>query len=274
MTVRRRDITIFGVLNVTEDSFSDGGHYLAADDAVRKGLELVAQGADVVDVGAASSHPEAAEVFAEEEIARLAPVVAALVAEGVAVSIDSWRPEVQRWALDRGVAWLNDIRGFPHPSLLGELAASKVGLVAMHSVTGGGRAVRDDVDASTVLARIDGWFAEKRAAIFAAGIAAERVVFDPGMGLFLGSDPEASLAVLRSYGRWCGPLAGRVMVAVSRKSVIGRLTGKPVAERTAGSLAAEVFAIEQGARFVRTHEPGALADFLAVREKLESDESP
>lgn len=268
MLAGRKDVTVFGVLNVTEDSFSDGGRFLDPDQAVAQGLELRAEGADVIDIGAASSHPEALAVSAEEEVSRLTPVVRALLTEGVPVSVDSWQPEVQRWAMGQGVAWLNDIRGFPDAAILREAAASSVGLVAMHSVTGGTRAVREKLSVAQVLESIDRWFEDRAKTFEAAGIDPGRVVLDPGMGLFLGGDEQASLAVLASYRRWADRFDSRLMVAVSRKSIIGWITGKPVEGRQAGSLAAELFAIDQGARCVRTHEPGALHDALLVREAL------
>ncbi|MFT4569716.1 MAG: dihydropteroate synthase [Hyphomicrobiaceae bacterium] len=268
MTISRSDITIFGVLNVTEDSFSDGGRFLDPTKAIQEGLRLVAEGADVVDVGAASSHPEAVAVSAAEEIARLAPVVKELSASAVALSIDSWRTEVQRWALAQPVAWLNDIRGFVDPSFYAELADSDCGLIAMHSLAGGTRAVRETFSPTTVLARIDAWFAERLNTLEQAGVTRDRIVLDPGMGLFLGSNEQASIAVLRNYRHWCELFDTQLMVAVSRKSIIGRLTGKPVGGRLAGGLAAELFAIDTGARAVRTHEPGALADALTVRDAL------
>lgn len=261
-------VTIFGIVNVTRDSFSDGGRYLDSDAAVRHGLELVADGADVLDVGAASSHPEAEAVPAAEEIRRLTPVIDAFCEQGVAISVDSWQPEVQRFALARGVAWLNDIRGFPDPSVYPALAAGHAGLVVMHSVSGGGRATREPTDAETVYQGLLAFFETRIAELEAAGVARERLVLDPGMGLFLGAEPEPSVLVLRRLGQLRERFGLPLLVSVSRKSLVGRLAGRDVDRRDAASLAAELFAVEQGAALIRTHEPRLLRDALKVLEAL------
>lgn len=262
-------VTILGIVNVTRDSFSDGGRWLEPSAAIEHALALVEDGAHVIDLGAASSHPEAEAVGEDEEIRRLEPVLAALVARGVAVSVDTWQTGVQRWALAAGARWLNDIRGFADASFHPELAASDAGLVVMHSVSGGTRATRDATDADDVMRGLVAFFDARVAALEAAGIHRSRLVLDPGMGLFLGADPAPSVHVLRCLGdlraRWGLPL----LVSVSRKSFVGRLAGgAPVGRRDAASLAAELFAVERGATFVRTHEPRLLRDALAVLGEL------
>jgi len=266
-------VTIFGIVNVTRDSFSDGGRFLDPEDAISHALALVDDGADVIDLGAASSHPEAEAVTAEEEIRRLAPVIAELVGRGITVSVDSWQPDVQRFALAAGAAWLNDIRGFAEPSLHRELAASSAGLVAMHSVSGGSRATRETTDAEAVYRGVLSFFDARIAALETAGVARERLVLDPGMGLFLGADPEPSVLVLRRLGELRARYALPILISVSRKSLVGRLAGRTVAKRDAASLAAEIFAVEQGATFVRTHEPRLLRDALTVLDVLRNKTS-
>ncbi len=259
---------ILGIVNITADSFSDGGRYLAADRALARARELIAAGAAAVDLGPASSHPDARPVSPAEERRRLEPVIAALGAEGLPVSVDSWRPETQRWALGQPVAWLNDIRGFPDPSIYPDLARSSAGLIAMFSVQGAGRADRRRSDPDHLVGRIEDFFDRRIAALEAAGVARERIVIDPGMGFFLGSAPEASLAVLRALprlrARWGLPL----LISVSRKSFLRAITGSSLGAIGPATLACELAAARLGADWIRTHDVAALRDGLAVQAAL------
>ncbi|MFN2377618.1 MAG: dihydropteroate synthase, partial [Candidatus Binatia bacterium] len=241
--------------------------------AIDHALKLADEGADVIDLGAASSHPEAEAVSAAEEIRRLEPVLAALVARGVAVSVDSWQGEVQRFALAAGARWLNDIRGFGDPSLYPLLASASAGLVVMHSVGGGPRATREVTDSESVYQGLVAFFDARVAELEAAGISRSRIVLDPGMGLFLGADPAPSVLVLRRLPELRSRYGLPVFISVSRKSLVGRLAGRSVGARDAASLAAELYAVEQGAACIRTHEPRLLRDALAVLEQLRGDPS-
>lgn len=263
-------VTIFGILNVTRDSFSDGGRYLEADAAVAHALEMSKDGADVIDVGAASSHPEAEDVGADEEIRRLGPVLAELDARGISTSVDSWQPAVQEFAAEAGAAWINDIRGFGDPAAYAALAASHARLVVMHSVGGGARATREETDAESVWRAILAFFDERIETLVRAGIARDRLVIDPGMGLFLGASPGPSVYVLHRIGELRERYRLPVFISVSRKSLVGRLAGREVSRRDAASLATELFAVEQGATMIRTHEPRLLRDALAVQHALRS----
>jgi dihydropteroate synthase type 2 len=265
-----RHPTLFGILNVTEDSFSDGGKFLAPDAALAQAAKLIADGADVIDVGPASSNPDARPVPAATEIARLEPIVAAAAEKGWALSIDSFSPDTQRWALDKGVAWLNDIQGFPYPDLYPALAASSARLVVMHSVQGEGRAQRIETDPSTIMDRITGFFDARLAALIGAGIARERLILDPGMGFFLGAAPEVSLTVLRRLPELKLRFGLPVLVSPSRKGFLRRLTGRPIAEIGPASQAAELYAALHGADMIRTHDPKALGDVLTVWHQLVS----
>jgi len=260
---------IVGIVNVTGDSFSDGGRYLEAASARAHAERLAVDGADIVEVGPASSHPEAAAVSAADEISRIDPVLDALHDVNVPVSIDSWRPETQRHGIERGVAMLNDIEGFGRPEMYDELARATCKLVVMHSVRGGARATRDEVTADGVVESIDSFFEVRLAALIAAGIARDRFIIDPGMGLFLGSNPEASVRVLRGLSDLRRRFDLPVLVSVSRKSFLGRLCGRDVADRGAATLAAELYAATRGVDYIRTHDAGALRDALAVMAALE-----
>ena len=256
--------SILGILNITEDSFSDGGHYLATGAALTHARRLAKDGASVLDLGAAASNPDAKPVAPAEEIARLAPVVAALKGEGLAVSIDSFAPEVQRWALEERVDYLNDIHGFPDPELYPALADTSAKLIVMHSVQERGSATREDVAPEETFDRILRFFEGRVAALERAGIARDRLVLDPGMGFFLGSRPEASFTVLRRLPELKRMFGLPALISVSRKSFLRKITGRDIAEAGAATLAAELFAVLLGAYYIRTHDPAALADGLAI----------
>ncbi|MDE2133395.1 MAG: dihydropteroate synthase [Alphaproteobacteria bacterium] len=255
---------ILGIVNITEDSFSDGGRYLATEAALAHARNLARDGASVLDLGAAASNPDAKPVAPDEEVARLAPVVAALKKDGLAVSIDSFAPEVQRWALAQRVDYLNDIQGFADPGIYPALAASEAKLIVMHSVQGRGRATRVDVAEGEILDRVLDFFGRRIAALEQAGIARHRLVLDPGMGFFLGSRPEASFTMLRCLPDLKQALGLPVLVSVSRKSFLRRIAGRAAADAGPATLAAELFAVFRGADYIRTHDPAALADGLAV----------
>lgn len=263
---------IFGILNITDDSFSDGGKYLEAEAAIAHGKALMADGADVLDIGAASSNPQSKGVPADVEIARLAPVVAALQREGVKLSIDTFSPEVQRWALARGVDTLNDIQGFPDPALYPVIAAASARLVVMHSVQERGPATRVTWEPERVFTHAMEFFRTRIAALEAGGIARERLILDPGMGFFLGANPAASYAMLRRLPELKSAFGLPLLVSVSRKSFLRRLTGRAVDALGAATMAAELFALERGADHIRTHEPAPLKDGIAVWRALGGNE--
>ncbi|HUJ02140.1 MAG TPA: dihydropteroate synthase [Rhizomicrobium sp.] len=258
---------IFAILNITEDSFSDGGKYLAPEAALARARQL-AKDADVLDIGGASSHPDARPVPADIEIARLNSVLPALKKEGVKISVDSFSPEVQLWALEQGIDYLNDVGGFPDPALYPALAASRAGLVVMHSLAGRGPATRAEIPHNEIFDRICHFFERRIAALASAGIARERLILDPGMGFFLGADAENSLTILRRLPELKARFALPVLVSVSRKSFLRKITGRTAAESGPASLSAELFAAAQGADHIRTHDPAALKDGAQVLARL------
>lgn len=258
---------IFGILNITEDSFSDGGKYLAADAAIAQAQRLM-RDADVIDLGAAASNPGAKAVSPDVEIARLAPVVAALRLQNFPISIDSFSTEVQRWALAQDVDYLNDIQGFADPGFYPDLAHPKARLIVMHSVQQRGRATRVDVPPSQIVSRCLTFFGQRLAALTEAGIARERIILDPGMGFFLGADPEASLTMLRALPQLKAAFGLPILVSVSRKSFLQILTGRPPEAAQAATLAAEIFALAQGADYIRTHDAAGLKDAARIWRAL------
>jgi dihydropteroate synthase type 2 len=261
--------TILGILNITDDSFFDGGKYLEPAAAIAQGRALAADGADVLDIGAASSNPDSKGVAPEIEVERLRSVLPAL--DDIALSIDTFSPQVQRWALAQNVAYLNDIQGFPDPSLYPLLAASSAKLVVMHSVQARGAATRVHVPPGEIMDRIVHFFDARIAALEKAGIERERLILDPGMGFFLGSSPEASFAVLRYLPHLRARYGLPLLVSVSRKSFLRRLAGRDAGDAGPVSLAAELYAVRQGADFIRTHAPGPLKDALLLENRLQSE---
>lgn len=260
---------LVGIVNITEDSFSDGGRFLDPAAAIAQARGLAAGGADIVELGAAASNVAANPVSAEEEIRRLEPVIAALQADGAAISIDTYRLGVQLFAIEHGIDCLNDIHGFPDAAIYPALAAASCRLVVMHSVQSEGRAQRVDLGADEVWRRIEDFFAARVSRLERSGIARERLILDPGMGFFLSSRPEASLSVLAGLDRLKRGFDLPVMVSVSRKSFLGAIAGRRQPnELGAATLAAELYAADHGADFIRTHDPAALHDGLAVTEAL------
>ena len=276
---------IMGVLNLTADSFSDGGCFLDPRAAIDHADQLIANRADIIDVGAQATNPTAQDVEPAEEVSRLTPVVRHIRSRGVAVSVDTFRPLVMRAMLALGVDYINDISGFVSAESLDAVRHGPARLIAMHQTHSmheffatpapTARAAGDDITPAQLIQRIDNWFTERLSALAAADIARERIVLDPGMGLFLGRDPQLSVAVLRELPRW-GTLGVPLLVGISRKSFLATLiadpadsTPRPPTDRAAATLAAELFAATQGAKILRTHSPRALRDALATWSGLQ-----
>jgi len=259
---------ILGILNITSDSFSDGGRYLEPGAALFHAQAMAQVGADIIDIGAASSNPDAVPVAPEVEIARLAAVLPDLKAKGLLLSIDSFSTEVQRWALGQGVDYLNDIHGFADAAFYPELARAKAKLIVMHMVQEKGVAVRTDVPPAEIFGRVTAFFDARLKALTDAGIVGERLILDPGMGQFVGTDPENSLILLRRLPELKARYGLPVMVSVSRKGFLRKLVNRPAQEAGAASLAAELFAEANGADYIRTHAPGPLRDGLKVLKTI------
>lgn len=265
-----RRTVVMGVLNVTPDSFSDGG--LALDDgspsrAVELGLALVAAGADCVDVGGESTRPGATPVPLDEELARVVPVVAGLAAEGVVVSVDTRHTAVARAALDAGAAIVNDVGGLtPEAGMLETVAAAGAGYVLMH-LRGEPRTMQDDPTFGDVVAEVEAELLAARARAVGAGVDPAAIALDPGIGF--GKTLEHNLALLAAVPRLASH-GSPLLVGTSRKSFLGLLTGVDVpAHRMAGSLASAVLAARDGATILRVHDVAATVEALAVQAAVD-----
>ena len=265
---------IVGIVNITEDSFSDGGRYLAPAHALAHARFLAESGADVIELGPASSHPDAQPVSAQAEIKRLESVLPELVAQGLRVSVDSCQTATQAWALEQGVAYLNDTRGFPCPEAVAGLPGAGARLIVMHSLDPGGRAPRRGGEPERIVEQVEAFFGRRLEVLRRAGIARERIIMDPGMGLFLGTDPEASLRVLRALPGLRERFGLPLLVSVSRKSFLQALAGRDAQGADAATLAAELFAARAGVDYLRTHSVGALRDALRIQAALEAAAPP
>jgi dihydropteroate synthase len=252
---------VMGVVNVTPDSFSDGGRYLDPRAAIDHGLELLKEGADLLDVGGESTRPGAEPVTAEEEVARVEPVVAALAADGARVSIDTSKATVARAALAAGATYVNDVSALRFdPELAGVVADARVDCCLMH-MRGDPRTMQDDPRYDDVVADVKAHLEERLAFAVAAGIAEERIHLDPGIGF--GKTLEHNLELLRRLGEIVA-LGRPVVVGTSRKSFLGRLTGREVGERVPATVATNVLALERGARIFRVHDVAPTRDALTV----------
>ncbi len=251
-----------GVVNVTPDSFSDGGETPTSGTAIARGLAMAAAGADFVDVGGESTRPGAESISVDEELRRVIPVVGGLAAAGLRVSIDTRRPEVMAGALDAGAAIVNDITALARdPRSLPLVAARGASVVLMH-MQGDPRTMQVDPRYDDAARDVCSWLGARVDACVAAGIPRTRIAVDPGLGF--GKTLAHNLRILSHLDLY-RPLACALLVGVSRKSFIGRLSGnEPPRERLPGSLAAALFAIAQGARIVRTHDVEATGQAFSV----------
>lgn len=240
-----------GVLNVTPDSFSDGGQYLQLDAALRRAEIMVAQGAALVDVGGESTRPGATPVSVQEELDRVLPVVERLARElAVPISVDTSKPELMRDLARVGAGLINDVRALQMPGALTAAAASGLPVCLMH-LRGDPATMQQRPVYADVVAEVHDFLAARVCACEAAGIARERILVDPGFGF--GKTLEHNLNLLRHLDRFADLAAG-VLVGISRKSMIGALLDVPPGERLAGGLAAAAIAVWRGARVVRAHD--------------------
>ena len=257
---------IMGIVNVTPDSFSDGGRFLDPAAALAHAHELIEQGADLLDIGAESSRPGAdSSVSAEEELRRLLPVLRGLRDCAVPVSVDTMKPKVMRAALAEGAAMVNDINALQAPGALEAVAASAAGVCLMH-MQGAPKTMQQNPAYADVVAEVKTFLRTRLEAAHAAGIEPERIVIDPGFGF--GKTLEHNLELLRHLTEFRS-LGAPLLAGWSRKSSLARITGKPAADRLAASIAAALIAAQNGATILRVHDVAATRDALAVMQAVE-----
>ena len=255
---------LMGIVNLTPDSFSDGGLFVEPQAAIDHAKRLIDDGADWLDLGAESSRPGAAPLPEEQELARLLPVLRACVKLGVPISVDSYKPGVMRAAITEGAAMINDIWGFRQPGALDAVAHATVKLCVMH-MQRDPQTMQEAPRYGDVVTEVREFLRERIAALHAAGVAQNRIVIDPGFGF--GKTVEHNLALLRNLSAF-EALGVPVLVGISRKSTIAKILGhgaeKSASDRLHGSVAAALIAAQRGARILRVHDVAATRDALAV----------
>jgi dihydropteroate synthase len=253
---------VMGVVNVTPDSFSDGGLYLSADAAVAHGERLAGEGASILDVGGESTRPGAAPVPLADEIERVVPVVERLPGFGASVSIDTRKAAVASAALEAGASIVNDVSAFRHdPSMAGVVASAGAGCCLMHMLGDDPRTMQGDPRYDDVVSEVKAFLEERLAFAVSEGVAEERVWLDPGIGF--GKTIDHNLELLRRLDEIVA-IGRPVVVGTSRKSFLGRLTGRAERERDAATIATNVMALERGASVFRVHEVRGTVDALKV----------
>jgi dihydropteroate synthase len=257
---------VMGILNTTPDSFSDGGLWLDRDRALRHAIDMAAAGADIIDIGGESTRPGAAGVSAAEEIDRVAGVVESVAAEtGLTVSIDSSKPEVMRAAVRAGAGMINDVFALRREGALEAAAELAVPVCLMHML-GRTRDMQQDPRYRNVVQDVKAFLLDRVRACQAAGIDPSRILVDPGFGF--GKTLEHNLELFRSLPEFCA-LPYPVLIGVSRKSMLGTLTGRPVTERVLASVTAAVLAAQAGAAVVRVHDVAATVEALKLAAQLQ-----
>lgn len=258
---------VMGILNVTPDSFSDGGRFRQRDEALRHAAAMVAAGASLIDVGGESTRPGAVQVSADEELQRVAPVVEAIAAElEVIISVDTSCPQVMRESARLGAGLINDVRSLRREGALQAAAESGLPVCLMH-MQGEPETMQKNPHYDDLLAEVQAFFGERMAACAAAGIAAERIILDPGFGFAKNLQHNLSLfkhmQVLHGFAR---PL----LVGVSRKSMIGQALGREVDQRLAGGLALAALAVTKGACILRVHDVAETVDLVRMIAAVEA----
>jgi dihydropteroate synthase len=257
---------IMGVVNITPDSFSDGGRFFDAGAAIAQAHRLAEEGADVIDLGGESTRPGAAPVSEPEELERVIPVLEAITAFNKPISVDTRRPGVMKEALARGASMINDVEALTAPGTLDAVVASDCAVCLMHK-KGDPATMQRDPHYDDVVREVRDFLEQRVTACERAGIARERIVVDPGFGF--GKTAQHNLQLLRALGQF-EDLGVPLLVGLSRKSTVGRITGRPVEERLAGSLAMALLALQGGARILRVHDVGETLDVVRVWQAYSS----
>ena len=256
---------VMGIVNITPDSFSDGGLHADTDAAVSHARRLIDEGAHILDLGGESTRPGAEPVPAQQELARLLPVIEALRDCGVPLSIDTFKPDVMRAVLDAGADMINDIYGFRQPGAIEAVAGSRCGVCIMH-MKGEPRTMQDNPEYTDLLGEIGVFLGSRAQRLRAAWVDPRRIVLDPGFGF--GKTADQNYQLLRRLSN-LRVSSYPLLVGVSNKSMIGRATGRPVEARMPGSIAAALACVARGAAIVRVHDVAATVDALKVWQAVE-----
>ena len=255
---------VMGIVNVTPDSFSDGGHHASTAAAIAHARQLIADGADILDIGGESTRPGAATVSTQQELDRVLPLIEGLRDISIPISIDTWKPEVMRAALTAGASMVNDINALQEEGALAAVAGSNAAVCLMHK-QGVPQTMQQQPHYTDVIAEVSAFLRARISAVEAAGIARDRIVIDPGFGF--GKTLAHNLDLLRELETFCA-LGVPVLAGLSRKSMLGAITGRDVRERLAASVAAALLAIQRGAAIVRVHDVRETVDALKVWDAI------
>ena len=256
---------VMGILNVTPDSFSDGGRFNLLESALSHAEQMMADGVDIIDIGAESTRPGVTALPAGEELARLLPVLYALRDCGKPISVDTRNPSVMREALLAGADMINDVSGFRSTEAVDAVALSDCGLCIMH-MQNRPEDMQRDPRYDDVVEEVAVFLRNAVDRLRTAGVERVRMCVDPGFGF--GKNLEHNLQLMKNLGRMKERLGLPMLIGVSRKSMIGQITGRPVTERMAGSLAAALLAADRGADIIRVHDVAATVDALKIRRAL------
>jgi len=261
-----------GILNVTPDSFSDGNLYFERDKAVKHGLDLVKEGADILDVGGESSRPGSDPILVEEELRRILPVISELRENtDTILSVDTTKAEVARRALDAGANIINDISSFQFdPDMLPLAAERKTSVILMH-MKGNPKTMQDNPSYENLLAEVKSFFQERIDIAVSTGIKREKIIIDPGIGF--GKKFRDNLNLIRNL-RYFEELERPLLVGLSRKSFIGKIVDQPSQDRLEGSLSAAVLSVSHGAHMLRVHDVAATKKAILVAEAILNEKEP
>jgi dihydropteroate synthase len=257
---------VMGIVNATPDSFSDGGQYPDAAALITRGEQLLSEGADILDIGGESTRPGAQPVDAALEWQRIGLAVEHFAKQGSCVSVDTMKPAIMQRALAAGAAIINDVSGFAQPESVQAVAAARCGAVVMH-MQGQPRTMQQAPQYDDVVSEVAHWLAQRGAVLQAAGVDKTRIVTDPGFGF--GKTLQHNLTLLRNIATASGGYP--VMAGVSRKSMLGLITGQAAGARLAASVAAALLAVQAGARVLRVHDVAATVDALKVMHAIAND---
>ncbi len=259
---------IMGVVNVTPDSFSDGGLFRDSHAAIEYAISLKQQGADIVDIGGESTRPGSLPVSAEEERARVIPVITELARQGVPVSVDTVKSSVMAESIEAGACLINDISGLSDEHAIDVISSSRVGVCVMH-MQGTPRTMQDEPSYKNVLEEVCGFLRSRAESLIEAGVGPSRIILDPGFGF--GKTDEHNIELLRNIQK-IADLGFPVLSGLSRKSMLGRITGKEdPKDRIGASISAALLAVANGTSIIRVHDVAETHDALKVWVKLSSD---